>query len=114
MFFHKSAMTVVSLCAFFALSVGAVQSAFVDHGGKSRLSSVGINTSALSIFEQARSSFEQKYDYYGRSVHDVTWPPHSVSLDFEVETLAPVRLSPEVFLQRGGVNLGSSHRRAMR
>jgi hypothetical protein len=67
----------------------------------------GLNATALALFEKSRLSYERQYDYYGRVPAEVDMPSNVLSLDFEIETSAAVKLSPEILLQRCSIDLSS-------
>lgn len=60
-----------------------------------------LNTTALELFEQLRQNTEKTYTQYGR-IPTLIYPD-SVSIDFEFETRAHVKLTPELLLSRGGI-----------
>lgn len=63
----------------------------------------GLNSSAVELFERSRRSYESTYGYYGRA--PATVEDDALTLDFEIETCAAVELTPELLLQRAGVDI---------
>jgi len=80
--------------------------------GSSGLTSEGLNRTALDLFERSRRSYERTYPQYGRVPTQVA--PDALTLDFEIETNARVKLTPELFLQRGGIDIDLSQRSSKR
>lgn len=63
----------------------------------------GLNSSALDLFERSRRTFERTYNHYGRAPSEIS--ANALTLDFEIETNARVKMTPELLLERGGVDM---------
>mmetsp|Transcript_106727 Transcript_106727/g.189002 ORF Transcript_106727/g.189002 Transcript_106727/m.189002 type:complete len:574 (+) Transcript_106727:88-1809(+) len=64
-----------------------------------------INHTAAARFDMLRKMFETSYPELGRVPEQD--PINGVTLDFEIETMAQLRLTPELLLLRGGIDLRS-------
>lgn len=60
----------------------------------------GLNSTAFDLFEKLRRDFEKSYAPYGR-IPTEDPPANALTLDFEFETDAYLKLTPEILLQRG-------------
>jgi len=61
-----------------------------------------LNSTASDLFEKLRQNCEKTYPQYGR-IPDTDPSEGSVSIDFEFETRATLKLTPEIALERGGI-----------
>lgn len=66
--------------------------------------STHFNKTASDLFDRVRQSFQRKYSKFGREMSS-----DGISLDFEVETKARIKLTPEVLMLRGGLDLKKGH-----
>jgi hypothetical protein len=73
------------------------------------LDALALNDTASILFEEFRSSHEKLYNHFGRVPRrEMAMPANAVSMDFEVETYSMLQMTPELFLERGGIDLKSS------
>lgn len=97
---HRAALAILILHIATAATVtGLNQAKFRTFAGVEP----NLNSTALELFERSRRSYERTYPQYGRILSEMA--SDSLTLDFEIETCARVRMTPQLLLQRGGIDI---------